>query len=176
MLAWVLPGRRRAARCLVARLFYRFTVKGAVMVAMAGGQCRIIMRDGMLLPGMTMPVLGPPPPDQHPNPAVQRLRDAWNLNIIASDGVFDLRRPMKASREARAHVLVDYYEASRSVAGVGWHSGRRRSCSRERRVNVLGSRHHEAQGADAGRDPRVAAGPDRQREVDPRERPDRARV
>ena len=53
------------------------------MVAMGGGQCRIIMRDGVLLPGMTMPALGPPPPDPHPNAAVQRLRDAWDMRIIA---------------------------------------------------------------------------------------------
>jgi hypothetical protein len=32
-------------------------------VASDDGRCQIIMRDGVLLPGMTMPVLGPPPPD-----------------------------------------------------------------------------------------------------------------
>ena len=53
------------------------------MVAIEDGRCRIIMLDGVLLPGMVMPVLGPPPPDPHPNPAVQRMRDAWDLRIIA---------------------------------------------------------------------------------------------
>ena len=74
-------------------------------MAIYGGQCRIIMRDGALLPGMTMPVLGPPPPDPHPNPAIQRIREAWNLNIIAWDGVFDRQRPMKAVRR----LLPDYW-------------------------------------------------------------------
>ncbi|HZT29520.1 MAG TPA: hypothetical protein VE999_03770 [Gemmataceae bacterium] len=68
------------------------------MVSMGDGQCRIIMRDGLLLPGMTMPVLGPPPPDPHPNAAVHRLRETWNLNIIAWEGVFNLRRPMTTAR------------------------------------------------------------------------------
>ncbi len=63
------------------------------------------MRDGVLLPGMAMPVLGPPPSDPHPNAAVQRLREMWNLNIIAWDGVFNLRRPMMAARR----ILVDYW-------------------------------------------------------------------
>ena len=67
-------------------------------MAIEGGRCRIIMQDGVLQPGMNMPVMGPSPPDPHPNLAVQRIREAWNLNIIAWDGVFDLRRPMTAAR------------------------------------------------------------------------------
>jgi DNA primase len=37
------------------------------------GHCKVIMRDGVLLPGMKMPALPPPPPDPHPNRAVQRM-------------------------------------------------------------------------------------------------------
>ncbi len=73
------------------------------MVAPDGGRCRVIMRDGVLLPGMAMPALGPPPPDPHPNPAVQRLREAWNLKIIAWHGVFNLRRPMMAILRIPVH-------------------------------------------------------------------------
>jgi hypothetical protein len=40
------------------------------------------MQDGVLLPGMTMRC-GPPPPDPHPNAAVQRLLEAWNLDTLA---------------------------------------------------------------------------------------------
>ena len=69
-------------------------------MAIIDGQCRIIMHDGTLLPGMRMPVLAPPPPDPHPNPAVQRLREAWNLDIIAWEGVFNRARPMMAARRA----------------------------------------------------------------------------
>ena len=75
------------------------------MVAMDGGQCRIIMRDGVLLPGMAMPILGPPPPDPHPNPVVQRLREAWCLKIIDWEGVFGLGRPMVPVRR----VLADHW-------------------------------------------------------------------
>ena len=75
------------------------------MVAMDGGKCRIIMRDGVLLPGMAMPILGPPPPDPHPNPAVQRLREMWNLKIIDWEGVFGLGRPMLPVRR----VLADHW-------------------------------------------------------------------
>ena len=67
-------------------------------MANGDGRCQIIMRDGVLLPGMTMPVLGPPPPDPHPNPVVQRMRETWNLGIIAWDGVFSYARPMTAAR------------------------------------------------------------------------------
>jgi hypothetical protein len=56
------------------------------------------MRDGVLLPGMTMPVLGPPPPDPHLNPVVQRMRETWNLGIIAWDGVFSYARPTVSTR------------------------------------------------------------------------------
>ena len=70
------------------------------MVANDGGCCRVIMRDGVLVPGMTMPVVGPPPPDPHPNVAVQRLREAWNMNIIAWDGVFSYDGPWR--RRARS--------------------------------------------------------------------------
>ena len=75
------------------------------MVANDGGCCRVIMRDGVLVPGMTMPVLGPPPPDPHPNVAVQRLREAWNMNIISWDSVFSYARP----KAAAPRVLPDYW-------------------------------------------------------------------
>jgi hypothetical protein len=57
-------------------------------VRRSGGGCRVIMRDGVLLPGMVMPVLGPPPPDPHPNKKIQRMRDAWDMRIVAWDGVW----------------------------------------------------------------------------------------
>jgi hypothetical protein len=71
-----------------------------VMVANADGQCRIIMRDGVPLPGMTLPALGPPRPDPHPNPIVQAMRDAWNMKIIAWDAVWDQRPRWLLRREA----------------------------------------------------------------------------
>ena len=71
-------------------------------VADGDGRCQIIMRGGVLLPGMTMPVLGPPPPDPHPNAAVQRLREAWCLKIIDWEGVFSLGRPMVPVRRTLA--------------------------------------------------------------------------
>lgn len=49
---------------------------------------RVIMCDGVLLPGMTMPVLGPPPLDPHPNKAIQQMRDAWDMRIIAWEAVW----------------------------------------------------------------------------------------
>jgi len=52
------------------------------------GRCRVIMRDGVLLPGMIMPVLPPPPADPHPNKRVQQMRDAWDMRIIAWEGVW----------------------------------------------------------------------------------------
>lgn len=64
------------------------------MVANDGGCCRVIMRDGVLVPGMTMPVVGPPPPDPHPNVAVQRLREAWNMNIISGRKYDQIRRAL----------------------------------------------------------------------------------
>ena len=45
------------------------------------------MSGGLLLPGMLMPTLGPPPPDPHPDKRVQALRDLWDLRIIGWDGV-----------------------------------------------------------------------------------------
>jgi len=50
--------------------------------------CRVIMRNGVLQPGMTMPVLDPPPPDPHPNKVIQKMRDAWDMRIIAWDAVW----------------------------------------------------------------------------------------
>jgi hypothetical protein len=41
------------------------------------------MRAGVLLPGMAMPKLPPPPADPHPNPEVQAMREAWDLRFIA---------------------------------------------------------------------------------------------
>jgi hypothetical protein len=70
------------------------------MVANEGGRCRIVMRDGLLLPGMSMPVLGPPPPDPHANPEIQRMRDAWCLKIIGWEAVWDQRPRWLARREA----------------------------------------------------------------------------
>jgi len=38
-------------------------------VVEAEGRCRLIMQNGVLLPGMAMPAFGPPPPDparEHP--------------------------------------------------------------------------------------------------------------
>ncbi len=74
-------------------------------VASDDGRCRIIMRDGVLLPGMVMPVLGPPPPDRHPNAAIQRLREAWCLKIIDWEAVFGLGRPMVPVRR----LLADHW-------------------------------------------------------------------
>ena len=80
-------------------------------MASDGSQCRIIMRDGVLLPEMTLPVLGPPPP----NLVFQRLREAWCLKIIDWEGVFGLGRPMAPVRR----VLADHWRepnAARAVA------------------------------------------------------------
>ena len=69
------------------------------------GRCRIIMRDGVLLPGMIMPVLPPPPADPHPNKRVQQMRDAWDMRIIGWEGVWpDGVRPRGGS--PRIGVLV----------------------------------------------------------------------
>jgi len=63
--------------------------------------CKVIMRDGVLLPGMKMPELEPPPPDPHPDKRVQAMRDAWDLRIIAWDGVWpDGVRPRFVTRYA----------------------------------------------------------------------------
>ena len=65
------------------------------------GSCKVIMRDGVLLPGMTMPALGPPPPDPHPDKRVQAMRDAWDMRIIGWDGVWpDGVRPRFLTRYA----------------------------------------------------------------------------
>jgi len=74
-------------------------------VADGDGRCQIIMRGGVLLPGMAMPVLGPPPPDPHPNPVIQRMREAWCLKIIDWEGVFGHGRPMVPVRR----VLADHW-------------------------------------------------------------------
>jgi hypothetical protein len=58
-----------------------------VVVVEADDSCRVIMQNGLLLPGMTMPVLGPPPPDPHPNRKIQAMRDAWCLKIIGWEAV-----------------------------------------------------------------------------------------
>ena len=70
----------------------------------AEGRCRLIMQNGVLLPGMAMPVLGPPPPDPHPNPVIERMRDTWNLHIIAWEAVFDARLPRWLRRRAADHL------------------------------------------------------------------------
>lgn len=63
--------------------------------------CKVIMRDGVLLPGMKMPELGPPPADPHPDKRVQAMRDAWDMRIIAWDGVWsDGVRPRFVTRYA----------------------------------------------------------------------------
>ncbi len=72
------------------------------MVANVDGQCRIIMRDGVLLRGMEMPALWPPPPDPHPNPFIQTMRDAWDMRIIAWGAVWD-QRPRWLVRRETAH-------------------------------------------------------------------------
>jgi len=51
------------------------------------GGVEVIMRNGKLLPGMTIPNIAPPP-DPHRNKTVQRMRDAWDMRIIAWEGVF----------------------------------------------------------------------------------------
>lgn len=60
--------------------------------------CKVIMRNGVLLPGMVMPVLGPPPPERHPNKRVQQMREEWSLQIIALDGVWPSRYSSRAFR------------------------------------------------------------------------------
>ena len=67
------------------------------------GCCRVIMQNGVLLPGMTMPALGPPPPDPHPNRVIQRMRDAWNLHIISWEAVWHMRQPRWLYRRAGDH-------------------------------------------------------------------------
>ena len=63
--------------------------------------CRVIMRDGVLLPGMAMPVLPPAPADPHPDKRVQAMRDAWDMRIIGWEGVWpDGVRPRFLTRYA----------------------------------------------------------------------------
>ena len=63
--------------------------------------CRVIMRAGRLLRGMAMPKLPPPPLDPNPDKRVQAMRDAWDLRVIAWDGVWpDGVRPRFAGRRA----------------------------------------------------------------------------
>ena len=57
---------------------------------------RHIMRDGILLPGMVMPALAPPPEDPHPNKKVQKLREAWDMRIIDWDAVWRVGPKKKA--------------------------------------------------------------------------------
>jgi hypothetical protein len=57
------------------------------------------MRDGVLLPGMAMPVLPSPPADPHPDKRVQAMRDAWDMRILAWDSVWpDGVRPRHGDR------------------------------------------------------------------------------
>ncbi len=70
------------------------------MVANVDGQCRIIMQDGVLLPGMVIPALGPPPLDPHQNPFIQAMRDAWDMRIIAWGAVWDQRPRWLIRRDA----------------------------------------------------------------------------
>jgi hypothetical protein len=74
-----------------------------VEVASDDGRCNIILQNGVLMPGMSMPVLGPPPPDPHPNQVIRRMRDAWNLHIIAWEAVWDARQPRWERRRAADH-------------------------------------------------------------------------
>ena len=75
------------------------------MATMRHGRCRVIMVGGVLLPGMAMPTLPPPPPDPHPNKWVQRMREEWDMRIIAWDGVFMRHRPRLERR--MGYVLSD---------------------------------------------------------------------
>ena len=63
------------------------------------GGCRVIMRNGVLLPGMVMPALPPPPPDPHPNAIIQQMREEWNMHIIAWEAVWDQRPRWQFRRE-----------------------------------------------------------------------------
>jgi hypothetical protein len=65
------------------------------------GDCKVIMRNGTLLPGMQMPALGPPPRDPHPDKRVQAMRDAWDMRIIGWEGIWpDGVRPRFLARRA----------------------------------------------------------------------------
>ena len=70
------------------------------------------MRNGVLMPGMTMPALGPPPPDPHPDQRVQEMREEWDMQIIAWDGVFDQRRPRLSAWRMGLQILRNQVPAS----------------------------------------------------------------
>ena len=55
-------------------------------------ECKVIMRNGALLPGMAMPLLGPPPADPHPSKRVEEMRLQWDLRVIDWDGVWPVGR------------------------------------------------------------------------------------
>ncbi len=63
----------------------------------------VIMSNGVLQPGMVMPALAPPPPDPHPNKAVQRMRDAWDMRIIGWDAIW--RNVRMRPQMRRGHVI-----------------------------------------------------------------------
>ena len=68
-------------------------------------RCRVIVRSGMLMPGMVMPTLGPPPPDPHPNRKIQEMREAWDLRIISWEGIWpDGVRPGFHARRQGMHL------------------------------------------------------------------------
>ena len=65
----------------------------------------MIVRSGMLMPGMVMPTLGPPPPDPHPNRKIQEMREAWDLRIISWEGIWpDGVRPGFHARRQGMHL------------------------------------------------------------------------
>jgi hypothetical protein len=86
----------------------------------------VIMSNGVLQPGMVMPTLPPPPPEPHPDRTVQRMRDAWNMNIIGWDAIFPHVR-MPHMREGHAiggakqagPVSRDLAEAAPAAGGNG---------------------------------------------------------
>jgi hypothetical protein len=55
-------------------------------------RCRVIMWQGKLLAGVAMPKLGPPPPDPNTDREIQKMRDTWDMRIIAWEGVWPRRR------------------------------------------------------------------------------------
>ena len=58
-----------------------------------------MMRDGVLLPGMSMPAIPAPPPDPHPDKRVQAMLDAWDMRIIGCDGIWpEAVRPHRGHR------------------------------------------------------------------------------
>jgi hypothetical protein len=80
------------------------------------GPCVVIMQSGVLLPGMVMPRLGPPPPDPHPDKRIQEMREAWDLRIVEWAGVWPLgygrrlqRREVEVKRRGEDAPRVDHY-------------------------------------------------------------------